>query len=269
VVIGTGAGGAVVARELAEAGLAVVMIEEGRYFQRQDFTGRAFAMQQKLYRAGGSTMSIGNVAIPIPIGMTVGGTTTVNSGTCYRVPDHVLTHWRDELGLTEFTPDHLAPFYDRVERVLGVAPTPAPLLGGCARVIARGCDRLGFRHAPLQRNAPGCDGQGVCCFGCPTDAKRSTNVSYVPLALRAGAELFTRARAERIIVEGGRAAGVVARARSGRTFDGARSRRRRRGRRAPHPRASSRPTTSAAPRASSAATCRSTRRAARWPSSTR
>jgi choline dehydrogenase-like flavoprotein len=218
VVIGTGAGGAVVARELAEAGLAVVMIEEGRYFQRQDFTGRAFAMQQKLYRAGGSTMSIGNVAIPIPIGMTVGGTTTVNSGTCYRVPDHVLTHWRDELGLTEFTPDHLAPFYERVERVLGVAPTPAPLLGGCARVIARGCERLGFRHAPLQRNAPGCDGQGVCCFGCPTDAKRSTNVSYVPLALRAGAELFTRARAERIIVEGGRAAGVVARARSGRTL---------------------------------------------------
>jgi choline dehydrogenase-like flavoprotein len=51
----------------------------------------------------------------------------------------------------------------------------------------------------------------VCCFGCPTDAKRSTNVSYIPLALRAGAELFTGARMTRILVEGGRARGVVAR----------------------------------------------------------
>ena len=216
VVIGTGAGGAVVARELAEAGVAVVMIEEGRYFERHDFTGRPFAMQQQMYRAGGATFSVGNVAIPIPIGVTVGGTTTVNSGTCYRAPAHVLAHWRDDLGVRGFSTEELAPHYERVERVLGVAPTAAALLGGCARVVARGCDALGFRHAPLLRNAPDCDGQGVCCFGCPTDAKRSTNVSYVPLALRAGAELFTRARAERVIVEGGRAVGVEARSASGR-----------------------------------------------------
>ena len=218
VVIGTGAGGAVMARELAEAGVAVVMIEEGAYVERHQFTGRPFAMQQKLYRNGGATLSIGNVAIPIPLGQVVGGTTAVNSGTCYRVPEHVLAHWRTDFGLTEFTMDHLAPYYQRVERVLGVAPTRPELLGGCARVVARGCDALGYKHAPLARNAPDCDGQGVCCFGCPTDAKRSTNVSYVPLALRAGAELFTGARAERVIVEGGRAVGVVARSASGRTL---------------------------------------------------
>lgn len=58
VVVGTGAGGAVVGRELAEAGLAVVFVEEGRYFDRADFTGRSLEMQQKLYRRGGSTFSI-------------------------------------------------------------------------------------------------------------------------------------------------------------------------------------------------------------------
>ena len=68
VVIGTGAGGAVVGRELAEAGLAVVFVEEGRYFDRTHFNGRAFAMQQKLYRRGGLTFSIGNVLILIPLG---------------------------------------------------------------------------------------------------------------------------------------------------------------------------------------------------------
>jgi choline dehydrogenase-like flavoprotein len=84
-----------------------------------------------------------------------------------------------------------------------------------ARLIGRGCDALGYRHQPLRRNAPECDGQGVCCFGCPTDAKRSTNVSYVPRALRAGAVLVTDARADRILSDGGRASGVVATTPSG------------------------------------------------------
>jgi choline dehydrogenase-like flavoprotein len=211
VVVGTGAGGAVVGRELAEAGLAVVFVEQGRYFDRSDFTGRAFEMQQKLYRRGGSTFSIGNVGIPIPLGQTVGGTTTVNSGTCFRTPDRVLAQWRDDLGLDELGPDRMGGYFERVESVLGVDFARAELLGGNGRVIARGCESLGLtRHGPLRRNAPECDGQGVCCFGCPTDAKRSTNVSYIPLALRAGAELFPGVRVTRIIVEGGRACGVVA-----------------------------------------------------------
>lgn len=219
VVVGTGAGGAVVGRELAEAGLAVVFVEEGRYFDRSEFSGRAFEMQQKLYRRGGSTFSIGNVGIPIPLGQTVGGTTTVNSGTCFRTPDRVLASWRDELGLGELAPDRMAGYFERVEAVLGVELARAELLGGNGRVIARGCDSLGFtRHGPLRRNAPACDGQGVCCFGCPTDAKRSTNVSYIPLALRAGAELFPGLRVTRIIVEGGRARGVVAHGEGGRTL---------------------------------------------------
>jgi choline dehydrogenase-like flavoprotein len=216
VVVGTGAGGAVVGRELAEAGLAVVFVEEGRYFERKDFTARPFEMQQKLYRRGGSTFSVGNVAIPIPLGQTVGGTTTVNSGTCYRTPDRVLHSWQRELGLHELGPEQLAPYFDRVENVLGVEQARAELMGGNGRVIARGCESLGFtKHGPLKRNAPACDGQGVCCFGCPTDAKRSTNVSYIPLALRAGAELFAAAKMTRVIVEGGRARGIVAKTADG------------------------------------------------------
>jgi choline dehydrogenase-like flavoprotein len=211
VVVGTGAGGAVVGRELAEAGLAVVFVEEGHYYDRTQFTGRAFEMQQKLYRRGGSTFSVGNVGIPIPIGQSVGGTTTINSGTCYRTPDRVLRDWQRDLGLDELRPENMGAYFDRVESVLQVEQARAELLGGNGRVIARGCDALGFtRHGPLKRNAPACDGQGVCCWGCPTDAKRSTNVSYIPLALRAGAELFAGARMTRIIIEGGKARGVVA-----------------------------------------------------------
>jgi choline dehydrogenase-like flavoprotein len=216
VVIGTGAGGAVVGRELAEAGLAVVFVEEGQYFDRSDFTGRSVPMMKKLYRNAGATFSIGNVGIPIPLGRSVGGTTTINSGTCFRAPDRVLAHWRDDFGLDELSPEAMGPYFDRVEAVLGVAQAKASLLGGNGRVLARGCAALGFtKHGPLKRNAPACDGQGVCCFGCPTDAKRSTNVSYIPLALRAGAELFPGAKVTRIIIEHGRACGVVARTSAG------------------------------------------------------
>jgi hypothetical protein len=215
VVIGTGAGGAVVGRELAERGHTVVLVEEGEYFDRRHFNGRTADMHAKLYRNLLSTTTVGNTQIYVPVGRSVGGSTTINSGTCYRVPDRVLTKWRDELGLTEFTPDHMAPYFDRVEEILGVAPAAPEHLGGAATVISRGCRSLGYKHAPLRRNAPACDGKGVCCFGCPTDAKRSTNVSYVPLALRAGAHLYTGARVERVLAEGGRATGVLARAVSG------------------------------------------------------
>jgi choline dehydrogenase-like flavoprotein len=216
VVVGTGAGGAVVARELAEAGVAVVLLEDGEYIDRTQFSGRVLAMQQLLYKRGGATFSVGNTFIPIPIGRNVGGTTTVNSGTCYRAPDRILAGWRDQLGLAELGPEQMAPYFERVEAVLQVAPAKRSLLGGSARVVERGATALGFRHhGPLPRNAPDCDGKGVCVFGCPTDAKRSTNVSYVPLALKAGAELFTGCQVRRIIVDGGRATGVVARTRGG------------------------------------------------------
>src|SRR5437879_8424069 len=111
--------------------------------------------------------------------------------------------WQSEFGLADYSPEQMAPYYARVEEVLGVATAEMRHVGGVGRVIARGCDALGYKHGPLKRNAPACDGQGVCCFGCPTDAKRSTNVSYVPMALEAGAMLFTGLRVDEILVENG------------------------------------------------------------------
>ncbi len=215
VVIGSGAGGAVATYELAAAGHAVILLEEGEFFSRSDFAGTAFQQQRLLYRHGGQTVALGNAFIPIPIGRAVGGTTVINSGTCYRMPSRVYKEWREQHGLHDFTPESLAEHYERVEQVLGVTPAASHLLGAGAQAVARGCDALGYEHAPLRRNAPDCDGQGVCCFGCPTDAKRSTNVSFVPMALQAGASLITGAHAEHLLLEGGRVVGVTAAAQPG------------------------------------------------------
>ncbi len=212
VVVGTGAGGAPVAKALAARGHAVVMIEEGHYFTRADFVGRPLDRQSALYFNHGFTVAVGNAVIPVPMGRTVGGSTTINSGTCYRTPESVLRRWQLEQGLHELVAVSVDRDIQKVEAMLVVEPARPERLGGVARVIARGSDALGYEHGPLSRNAPGCDAQAVCCFGCPTDAKRSTNVSYVPAALSHGAMVYCNARVSRVIVEGGRAVGVVARA---------------------------------------------------------
>jgi choline dehydrogenase-like flavoprotein len=120
-----------------------------------------------------------------------------------------LNKWVAKDGLTELAPDQMAPYFDKVWSELDIARADWKYLGGAAKVVARGCDVLGYSHRPVDRNAPDCDGSGICDAGCPTDARRSTNVSYVPAALRAGAELYTGVRVESLLREGGRVVGVV------------------------------------------------------------
>lgn len=210
VVVGTGAGGAVTAAELAARGHAVVLLEEGEYFRRPDFAAPALRKIVRFYRSGGLTTSLGNRPLLLNMGRMVGGTTAINSGTCFRAPDRVLRRWGAELGLGDLSPQGMRPYFERVEEVLQVELAKPSVLGGVARVVARGADRLGYSHGPLPRNAPECDKQAHCSLGCPTDAKRSTNVSYVPRALNAAAVLYTGARVTRVVLEGGRAAGVEA-----------------------------------------------------------
>ena len=211
VVIGTGAGGAAAAYELASRGRAVLLLEEGDYHRRGSFRANAARAQHALYRDQGMTVALGNVGIPVFAGRAVGGSTVINSGTCYRAPERTFQRWRERFGLgSDFSSAGLSPYYERVEAMLQVTPAHPLHLGAIGPIIARGAERLGLRHGPLPRNAPACDGQGVCCFGCPTGAKRSTDVSYVPEALKRGAQLVTAARVDTVDMVAGRARGITA-----------------------------------------------------------
>lgn len=208
VVVGTGAGGAVVAARLAEAGHAVVMLEQGNFHRRSEFTSRPMPMQRLMYEDQGSSVVLGNVAILMPYGRCVGGTTTINSGTCFRTPCRTLREWCEQHGLTDYTPQAMEPYFRYVEDEYRVTPAEAKYIGASGEIIARGAQRLGYAHGPLRRNAPDCDGQGTCAWGCPSDAKRSTNVSFVPRALAANAFLVTGTEVDTVLVERGRAVGV-------------------------------------------------------------
>src|SRR5207249_4728713 len=199
VVVGSGAGGAVVARELAARGRDVVLVEEGGFFTGKDFSGNPRAMIDLLYRGRGLTGALGRPTIPIPLGRCVGGTTTINSGTCYRAPDYVLDEWAERYGVAGAREPDLRAYFERVEAELGVRPVPEDTYGRNSRLFERGAAALGYDGARIPRNERGCLGTGVCAIGCPQDAQQAMHVSYVPRAQAAGARLFTR---EGIFIQG-------------------------------------------------------------------
>ncbi|MFJ9324599.1 GMC family oxidoreductase [Streptomyces globisporus] len=223
VVIGSGAGGAMAARTLARAGLDVVVVEEGQHHSTASFGTRApLERFADLYRDGGATVAIGSPPILMPVGRAVGGTTIVNSGTCYRTPQHVLTRWSRNFGFT--LAEGFGPLLDEAERSLRVAPQPLDVIGRNGRLALSGASALDWKAAPLRRNAPGCKGSCQCVVGCPTGAKQSVQLSVLPDACTAGARIVTGALVHRILVDpdrpgGPRATGVQARQDDGSTFE--------------------------------------------------
>ncbi len=219
-VVGSGPGGAVVAKELAEAGRDVVLLEEGPPFgQRQAGAGggpvasfelEPGAAMQNMLREGGTRATRGNMFIPTMQANALGGGSLINSAICARAPDWIWEKWRRETGV-ELDAALMAPHFQRVEDYLFVAPTPAEVQGPRNLRFKQGCDALGISSEPTWRNVKGCRGSAECFTGCRNGAKQSTDRSYVPAAIRAGARVFTSVRAERLATQGGRATEVTGR----------------------------------------------------------
>jgi choline dehydrogenase-like flavoprotein len=208
-VIGSGAGGAVMAKELAEMGHSVAVVEEGGYFIRKDFQCRPVKSMLLMYRDGGQTFTMGRPICILPLGKTVGGTTTINSGTCLRIPPKVLKDWQENYGLKELNEEELGLFYERIEKFLYVQPADPEVVGTNNLKFKEGADKLGYSAGFLRRNAKECEGSGLCAFGCPIDAKQSMNISYIPEASKLGATIYANCLVEKVVVENGTATGVL------------------------------------------------------------
>jgi choline dehydrogenase-like flavoprotein len=209
VVVGSGAGGSTVAAELAEAGFDVIVVEEGSYYSTRDFTADTSAMVRQLYRDGGATIAVGSPPVMYQEGRAVGGSTVINGGMSWRTPERVLDRWQSS-GL-DISAKAMEPYFERVERRIHVAGMDPEAIGNDNQLLKKGADAMGWKIIGNLRNQAHCVGSNRCAFGCPTGAKQSALVSYVPRALHYGARVYADVRVDRITRHGKRATGVIGR----------------------------------------------------------
>jgi choline dehydrogenase-like flavoprotein len=213
VIVGSGAGGAVAAATLAEAGLDVLVLEAGPHYDRDSYPSDHLEAITELYRDAGLTIAEGRPPIPVPVAKVVGGTTVINSGTCFRAPDRVLDEWKNRYGIA-WARD-LEPDFAEAEDFLRVTRLDPERMGRNGQLAMEGAAAIGASGGPIHRNAGDCVQCSSCPFGCEIDAKRGMHVSYLPRAVAAGARVRAGAEASRILVEDGRAVGVECRVGAG------------------------------------------------------
>src|SRR6266536_5702136 len=209
VVVGSGAGGGVVAGELARAGADVSVREKGGYASGADFSHQEAEATVGMYLYG-LTMATTDLGVRIVAGSTLGGGTVVNYTTSFKTPPRVLADWARVSGSDVFTSGEVEASLEAVAERLGVT-TRASRPGARDELMEAGLRQLGWHVDVLPRNVRGCSQDaacGWCGFGCRLGAKQSTMRTYLEDAAGHGARLVIGADVRRVLVSDGRATGV-------------------------------------------------------------
>jgi len=211
VVVGSGAGGGVLAAELAKAGKSVVVLEQGAYRNEQDFKQLELPGSLELY-LGGGLLGSEDGSIAVLAGATLGGGTVVNYMNCIRTPEHIRKEWAEAgiEGIDELEYEqHIDAVWERLQVNQEATSQNRP-----HRKMIEGMEACGFPWKPITRNADKtCDDPRVCgyCYtGCQKGCKQSTLKTYLQDASDAGARFVVGARADRITTADGAATGVEA-----------------------------------------------------------
>jgi choline dehydrogenase-like flavoprotein len=210
VVVGSGAGGGVIAGELTGAGQKVCVMEMGGYYNEADFNQLELWAYENLYRGGGITQT-DDGSVVLMAGSNLGGGTTVNWTNCLRTTPWVREQWEREFGLEGLAGSDYDRHLDAVSQRINVNPDCSDWNGPHLR-IQDGCEKLGYDFEVVTRNADpktyDADLAGLLGFGDQTGSKQGTLKTYLQDAADGGAQFVVNCRAERVIVEDGRAAGV-------------------------------------------------------------
>ena len=191
-VIGSGAGGSVVAMELSESGKEVTVIEEGLDYNTLDFTSNIAEMTNLTWRNGGVTPFWGKPPIGFAEGKCVGGTTVINGGLLWRTPDRILDLWEKKHGLIGYSKSDLDPYFEKIENILNVGFNRNDDQNQDSKILIKGCEKLGWKYVPVPRSGGAeCVNHNFCPTGCLSGAKKSTKLTYLPRAQKSGAKIFT------------------------------------------------------------------------------
>lgn len=210
VVVGSGAGGGVVAGELARAGKRVIVLEKGGYNHEGNFTLREAQAMPELFLKRGA-LATKDLGVIMLAGSTLGGGTVVNWMTSFRTPDDVLEEWDRRSGLRDcFTGLELQESFAAVEQRISVNSDQSQH-NRQNQILFDGATALGYHAGVVRRNVIGCEQRcGACTFGCSYGCSQSTMKTYLQDAYNQGASIIVHGRAERVLIKNGRASGVQA-----------------------------------------------------------
>ena len=217
-VVGSGAGGAVIAAKLSQAGYRVLVLEAGPYYTSDTFSQREADAYDGMFQGHGVYTSK-DLAFGVLAGQTAGGSTAINWMTCLKPPTWVREEWEREAGMQGLTSPAFEAVVGEVWARLNVTDQESQV-NPCNDALRRGSEALGYKfgtdYGIILRNARGCQERcDFCFFGCVYNAKQSTLVTYLPDAARAGARFLFDTKADTLRLEGGAAHGVEATYRGG------------------------------------------------------
>lgn len=208
VIVGSGAGGATTARLLSEAGLDVVVLEEGGHHGTDSFGGSISELMGRLYRNAGLSPIIGRTNIAFAEGRCLGGSTVINGAVFSRPPEEILERWGRELGLPTMEAPALNQHLARLDGDLNISPQPDREANKASWRLIEGARALGWQAEETLRAQVNCRNSNRCPTGCPNAAKQSMLVSYIPAAVNDGAIIHCDSRVDRLVMDGARVRGV-------------------------------------------------------------
>ncbi|HET6946369.1 MAG TPA: GMC family oxidoreductase [bacterium] len=210
-VIGSGAGGSVVAAVLARSGADVLLIERGEYRAPADYTGDEYETLQRV-SLGKGVFATDDNAIGLLAGIGLGGTTVINWTTSLEPPADVLQEWERDHGIDGLTGPAFRATLDVVRRRVHVT-TALSAHNANNQILAAGAQALGYTVDTLPRNVDGCPDPGECgpcVYGCRRGTKQDALCTWIADAASAGARIVVNCAAERIRSRGGTVTGVEA-----------------------------------------------------------
>ncbi len=218
IIVGSGPSGSVWARELTAAGLRCLVLEAGRFLDRETYPDKQVDSGTQLFWSGGLEPNTdATVAMLRP--KVVGGGSVVNQALLDRFHGDAFPSWHEESGIAWFTDEHMAPWYDHVEASLALEAVPLEYANRSAELFRHGCEAKAYGFKQLRRAQRDCrfgDGNDciTCLSGCRVDSKQAMHVTFLHEALEAGAHVLSEFEVERIW-ETGSGAFIL-----GRTADG-------------------------------------------------
>lgn len=177
VVVGSGAGGGVVAGVLAKAGYKVVVLEKGSYVPRNSLTLVEGKAMDQMYLSHG-VCATENMDILLLAGSTLGGGTAINWSASIPTPPHVITEWSQTHKLQLFDSKLYDKALDVVCRKMGVQ-SGFEQEGFNNMILRKGCESLGYPVETIPRNAPPDHYCGWCCLGCRDGKKKGVAETWL------------------------------------------------------------------------------------------